>query len=102
LAKYKPVDRSHYQAIGLKPTFIKYLIYTLYCDMDITEYSCVVAGSGFPGTVTAERIANQLNQPALVIGKRDPIGGNRYAATGPTATDSATGIVPLIPTIHAV
>lgn len=55
--------------------------------MDITEYSYVVVGSGLLGSVVAERIASQLNQPVLVIEKRDHIGGN-CAST----TDSATGI----------
>ncbi|HEY4110007.1 UDP-galactopyranose mutase [Puia sp.] len=55
--------------------------------MDITEYSYVIVGSGLLGSVTAERIANQLNQPVLVIEKRDHIGGNCYSATDP-----ATGI----------
>src|ERR1700760_4878145 len=55
--------------------------------MDITEYSYVIVGSGLLGAVTAERIANQLNQPVLVLEKRDHIGGNCYSAT-----DGATGI----------
>jgi UDP-galactopyranose mutase len=55
--------------------------------MDISEYSYVVGGSGLLGAVTAERIANQLQQPVLVIEKRDHIGGNCYSTTDP-----ATGI----------
>ena len=55
--------------------------------MEIREYSFVVVGSGLLGAVTAERIANQLHQPVLVIEKRDHIGGNCYSTT-----DSATGI----------
>jgi UDP-galactopyranose mutase len=55
--------------------------------MDITEYSYVIVGSGLLGAVTAERIANQLNQPVLVLEKRGHIGGNCYSAT-----DGATGI----------
>ena len=55
--------------------------------MDIREYSYVVVGSGLLGAVTAERIANQLDQPVLVIEKRDHIGGNCYSTTDP-----ATGI----------
>jgi UDP-galactopyranose mutase len=51
--------------------------------MDITEYSYVIAGSGLLGAVTAERIANQLDQPVLVIEKRDHIGGNCYSAADP-------------------
>ena len=52
--------------------------------MDISEYSYVVVGSGLLGAVIAERIANQLDQPVLVIEKRDHIGGNCYSATDPT------------------
>ena len=55
--------------------------------MELSEYSYVVVGSGLLGAVTAERIANQLNQPVLVIEKRGHIGGNCYSTT-----DSATGI----------
>ena len=55
--------------------------------MDITEYSYVIVGSGLLGAVTAERIANQLDQPVLVIEKRDHIGGNCYSAV-----DQGTGI----------
>jgi UDP-galactopyranose mutase len=55
--------------------------------MDISEYSYIVVGSGLLGAVTAERIANHLDQPVLVIEKRDHIGGNCYSATDP-----ATGI----------
>jgi UDP-galactopyranose mutase len=55
--------------------------------MDISEYSYVVVGSGLLGSVVAERVANHLNTPVLVIEKRDHIGGNCYSAT-----DSTTGI----------
>ena len=55
--------------------------------MDITDYSYVVVGSGLSGAVVAERIASQLDQPVLVIEKRDHIGGNCYSAV-----DQATGI----------
>jgi UDP-galactopyranose mutase len=55
--------------------------------MDISEYSYVVVGSGLLGSVVAERIADHLKSPVLVIEKRDHIGGNCYSAT-----DSATGI----------
>ena len=55
--------------------------------MDITEYSYVIVGSGLLGSVTAERIANQLDQPVLIIEKRDHIGGNCYSDV-----DAATGI----------
>jgi UDP-galactopyranose mutase len=55
--------------------------------MEISQYSYVVVGSGLHGAVTAERIANQLQQPVLVIEKRGHIGGNCYSAT-----DTETGI----------
>ncbi|HXB09420.1 MAG TPA: UDP-galactopyranose mutase [Puia sp.] len=52
--------------------------------MEISEYSYVVVGSGLLGAVTAERIASHLNQPVLVIEKRDHIGGNCYSASDPS------------------
>ncbi|MBS1660407.1 MAG: NAD(P)-binding protein, partial [Bacteroidetes bacterium] len=55
--------------------------------MDIQDYSYVVVGSGLSGAVIAERIASQLQQPVLVLEKRDHIGGNCYSANDP-----ATGI----------
>ena len=55
--------------------------------MDLTDYSYIVVGSGLLGSVIAERIATQLDQPVLVIEKRPHIGGNCYSATDP-----ATGI----------
>jgi UDP-galactopyranose mutase len=51
--------------------------------MDLSEYSYVIVGSGLLGAVTAERIADQLDQPVLVIEKRDHIGGNCYSAIDP-------------------
>ena len=39
----------------------------------------MIAGSGFLGSVIAERIASQLNKKVLVIEKRDHIGGNCYS-----------------------
>ncbi len=38
----------------------------------------IVVGSGFAGSVIAERIANVLNKKVLVIEKRNHIGGNCY------------------------
>src|SRR5580658_2750320 len=55
--------------------------------MDISEYSYVVVGSGLLGAVVAERIANQLKEPVLVIEKRAHIGGNCYSTI-----DRETGI----------
>jgi len=55
--------------------------------MNIQDYSFVIVGSGFLGTVLAERIARHADQHVLVIEKRSHIGGNCYSET-----DEATGI----------
>jgi len=43
-------------------------------------YKCdfLIVGSGFAGSVLAERIANDLNKLVLIIDKRNHIGGNCY------------------------
>jgi UDP-galactopyranose mutase len=41
-------------------------------------FNYIVVGSGFAGSVIAERIANALNQKVLIIEKRNHIGGNCY------------------------
>ena len=41
-------------------------------------YDFIIVGSGFSGSVIAERIANILNKKVLVIEKRNHIGGNCY------------------------
>ena len=41
-------------------------------------FDCIVVGSGFTGSVIAERIATCLNKKVLIIEKRDHIGGNCY------------------------
>jgi len=41
-------------------------------------FDYVIVGSGFAGSVIAERIANVLNKKVLVIEKRNHIGGNCY------------------------
>jgi len=41
-------------------------------------FEFIVVGSGFAGSVIAERIANVLNQKVLIIEKRNHIGGNCY------------------------
>jgi UDP-galactopyranose mutase len=41
-------------------------------------FNYIVVGSGFAGSVIAERIANVLNQKVLIIEKRKHIGGNCY------------------------
>ncbi len=51
--------------------------------MSFEKYKYVVVGSGFFGAVVAERIANQLGEPVLVLEKRDHIGGNCYSVDHP-------------------
>jgi UDP-galactopyranose mutase len=51
--------------------------------MDLTGLKYLVVGSGFFGSVIAERIANQLNEKVLVIEKRNHIGGNCYSLDDP-------------------
>lgn len=51
--------------------------------MELNEYQYIIVGSGFLGSVLAERIATVLNQPVLVIEKRNHIGGNCYSETDP-------------------
>lgn len=41
-------------------------------------FKYIVVGSGFAGSVIAERIANVLNEKVLIIEKRNHIGGNCY------------------------
>jgi UDP-galactopyranose mutase len=41
-------------------------------------FEFIIVGSGFAGSVMAERIANVLNQKVLIIEKRNHIGGNCY------------------------
>lgn len=45
----------------------------------LKNYKYIVVGSGFFGSVIAERIANVLDRPVLVIEKRSHIGGNCYS-----------------------
>ncbi len=51
--------------------------------MKLSEYPYVIVGSGFLGSVLAERIATVMDQPVLVIEKRDHIGGNCYSEIDP-------------------
>ena len=51
------------------------------------NYKYIVVGSGIFGSVIAERIASVLNQPVLIVEKRNHIGGNSYSEI-----DQATGI----------
>ena len=41
-------------------------------------FDYLIVGAGFAGCVLAERIANQLGKRALIVEKRDHIGGNSY------------------------
>ena len=41
-------------------------------------FEYIIVGSGFAGSVIAERIANVLNKKVLIIEKRNHIGGNCY------------------------
>lgn len=55
--------------------------------MDLKGVKYLIVGSGFFGSVIAERIANVLNEKVLIIEKRNHIGGNCYSLD-----DSTTGI----------
>ena len=41
----------------------------------------LVVGAGFSGAVTAERIANILDEKVLIIDKKNHIGGNSFDYT---------------------
>jgi UDP-galactopyranose mutase len=51
------------------------------------EFRYVIAGSGFFGAVMAERIANELQEPVLVVDRRAHEGGNSFSEE-----DGETGI----------
>lgn len=51
--------------------------------MDISHIPFLVVGSGFFGSVIAERIANDLGERVLVVEKRNHIGGNCYSQIDP-------------------
>jgi len=51
--------------------------------MNIKDYKFIVVGSGFWGSVIAERLANDLGQRVLVIEKKSHWGGNSYSAIDP-------------------
>ncbi|MCS7093311.1 MAG: UDP-galactopyranose mutase [Patescibacteria group bacterium] len=44
----------------------------------LEEFDCVIIGAGISGSTIAERIANELRQPVLIIEKRNHIGGNCF------------------------
>ena len=51
--------------------------------MDYTQFRYIVVGSGFFGSTVAERIANDLGQPVLVLEARPHLGGNSYSYADP-------------------
>lgn len=51
--------------------------------MDFSGLKFVIVGSGFFGSVLAERIANKLRENVLVIEKRNHIGGNCFSLDDP-------------------
>lgn len=55
--------------------------------MNLSGLKFIVAGSGFFGSVLAERIANELDESVLVVEKRGHIGGNCFSLD-----DTETGI----------
>jgi UDP-galactopyranose mutase len=55
--------------------------------MDLKHLKYLVVGSGFYGSVIAERIANDLDEHVVIIDKRAHIGGNCFSET-----DIETGI----------
>ncbi|MCK4796235.1 MAG: NAD(P)-binding protein, partial [Spirochaetes bacterium] len=55
--------------------------------MHLSNYKYIIIGSGFFGSVVAERIASQKHEKVLIIEKRNHIGGNSYSEI-----DKDTGI----------
>jgi len=51
--------------------------------MDLSGLKYLIVGSGFYGSVFAERLASVLDERVLVIDKRSHIGGNSYSFTDP-------------------
>lgn len=51
--------------------------------MDFSGVKYLIVGSGFFGSVLAERIANKLQENVLVIEKRNHIGGNCFSLDDP-------------------
>ena len=49
----------------------------------LSDYKYVVVGSGFFGAVMAERIAAVLDQPVVVLERRQHLGGNSYSEIDP-------------------
>lgn len=55
--------------------------------MELSGLKYLVVGSGFFGSVIAERIANDLGERVLLLDQRDHAGGNSYSAS-----DESSGI----------
>ena len=55
--------------------------------MNFSGIRYVIVGAGFFGATIAERIANELNEPVLVLESRSHVGGNSYSEI-----DAETGI----------
>lgn len=51
--------------------------------MDLSGLKFLIVGSGFFGSVLAERIANKLNENVVIIEKRNHTGGNCYSLDDP-------------------
>ncbi|HEX2936449.1 MAG TPA: UDP-galactopyranose mutase, partial [Bacteroidales bacterium] len=51
--------------------------------MDFSGIKYLIVGSGFFGSVLAERIANKLGENVMVIEKRNHVGGNSYSTDDP-------------------
>ena len=47
--------------------------------LGVQDYRLVIVGSGFFGAVMAERVATILDEPVLVVERRDHVGGNSFS-----------------------
>jgi UDP-galactopyranose mutase len=55
--------------------------------MDLKDFKLCIVGSGFFGSVIAERVTSELGLPVLILERRRHVGGNCY-----TEVDAETGI----------
>jgi len=51
--------------------------------LSLSDYRFVIVGSGFFGAAIAERLASVLDQPSLVLERRDHLGGNSFSEEDP-------------------